>query len=547
MNDGKAGAVGRAEANGAPDEEAIRAYVERVISSAQFRSSERIRQFLRYVVDETLAGRADVIKAYSIAVDCFDREADFDPQLDPYVRIVARRLRRALKHYYEDEGAGDEIRISVPRGSYVPEFARFDGDPAAAPRPRRALPAARLDGKPATASVVAVVRMEAHGDETDHEFLASGLTQEIILDLSRFDKLRVVGPITAAVQDAQDSSPRDIGRGHEADFVLMGAVHNLAGNLRITVSLTEVASSRMIWAERFEPDSTVHDLFAVQDDIASTVAATIGDAAGVIVRRVAERTRGREPADLTSYEAVLRGHHWGNVATAEALSDAHEALENAVAAEPGYAMARALLSDIYFTDWTTGVDRFSHALGRAEQLAVEAVEIDPFCSDARWVLAQAHYGHRRFDDFRNQFEAALELNPYNPSHLASYALFLVGLEEWDEARGFYAAATRLHPQHPPWYHLVPTMIHARRGEWPQAMDAAEEVRTPGLFWGSALRAMVLGHQGAIGAAAACIYELVGARPDFAQRGRELMERLLCAEGNVAVVVDGLRKAGLEID
>jgi TolB-like protein len=399
----------------------------------------------------------------------------------------------------------------------------------------------------ATASVVAVVRMEAHGDETGHEFLASGLTQEIILDLSRFDKLRVVGPITPALKDVNDSSPRDIGRGHEADFVLMGTVHKLAGNLRITVSLTEVASSRMIWAQRFERDLSVDDLFGVQDEIASTVAATIGDASGVIVRRVSERACGREPGDLTSYEAVLRGYHWNNVATPEALADAHRALEQAVVDDPGYALARALLSDIYFTDWTTGVDRFPDALGRAERLAVEALEIDPFCSDAHWVLAQVHYGRRRSDDFRSQFDAALELNPYNPMHLASYALFLVGMEEWEEAAERLNAARRLHPQHPAWYHIVPTMIHARRGEWPQALKAASEVKTPGLFWGAALRAMALGHMGDTDAAAAWVDELLRVAPEFPQRGRELIERLMCAEGNVAVIADGLEKAGLPID
>ena len=78
----------------------INAELERILSSSQFRSSERIRQFLRFVVEETLSGRSDGIKAYSIAIDCFERGGDFDPQIDPYVRIVARRLRRALKHYY---------------------------------------------------------------------------------------------------------------------------------------------------------------------------------------------------------------------------------------------------------------------------------------------------------------------------------------------------------------------------------------------------------------------------------------------------------------
>ncbi len=95
----------------------IRAELDRILASDPFRTSNRIRQFLRFVVEETLAGRPDAIKAYSIAIDCFEREADFDPQLDPYVRIVARRLRRALKHYYEEQGADDPVRNRVIAGS----------------------------------------------------------------------------------------------------------------------------------------------------------------------------------------------------------------------------------------------------------------------------------------------------------------------------------------------------------------------------------------------------------------------------------------------
>ncbi len=76
--------------------EEIREALERILTSADFSASERNRRFLRYVVEETLSGRADRIKGYSIAVEVFERDESFDPQVDPIVRIEAGRLRRSL-------------------------------------------------------------------------------------------------------------------------------------------------------------------------------------------------------------------------------------------------------------------------------------------------------------------------------------------------------------------------------------------------------------------------------------------------------------------
>jgi hypothetical protein len=87
--------------------------LQRVVVSRDFMHSKRKRRFLKYVVQETLAGRADRIKAYTIAVDAFDRDPSFDPLADPVVRIEAGRLRRCLEHYYLAEGTADRIPITV--------------------------------------------------------------------------------------------------------------------------------------------------------------------------------------------------------------------------------------------------------------------------------------------------------------------------------------------------------------------------------------------------------------------------------------------------
>src|SRR5690349_20577652 len=110
-----------------PSAEEVREELERIIESPAFETSQRNRRFLRYVVEETLAGRAERIKAYSIATTVFERSPDVDPQTDPIIRIEASRLRRALDHYYLGPGRENPIRLVIRKGSYVPRFEHAAG------------------------------------------------------------------------------------------------------------------------------------------------------------------------------------------------------------------------------------------------------------------------------------------------------------------------------------------------------------------------------------------------------------------------------------
>lgn len=105
-----------------PDGAEIRAALDRLVSSPGLSKSPQLAHFLTFIVDETLAGRGERIKAYSIAADALGRDANFDPQNDPIVRVEAGRLRRTLQHYYANGGGNDPVIIELPRGHYVPVF-----------------------------------------------------------------------------------------------------------------------------------------------------------------------------------------------------------------------------------------------------------------------------------------------------------------------------------------------------------------------------------------------------------------------------------------
>ena len=124
--------------DGGPSADNVRATWHGCSASRAFPASARRRRLLEYVVEQTLADRADRLKAYDLAVAVLGRDERFDPQNDPIVRIEVGRLRRDLDHYYLTDGRDDPIRITIPKGHYVPAFEVREP----APRSKAATPSA---------------------------------------------------------------------------------------------------------------------------------------------------------------------------------------------------------------------------------------------------------------------------------------------------------------------------------------------------------------------------------------------------------------------
>jgi hypothetical protein len=100
----------------------VNTQLERILNSPPLVSSPSLCRFLRFIVEETLAGRTAEIKEHPLGIRVFDRGDDFNPRLDPIVRVQARNLRSRMAKYYAGPGADDPIRIELPKGTYVPVF-----------------------------------------------------------------------------------------------------------------------------------------------------------------------------------------------------------------------------------------------------------------------------------------------------------------------------------------------------------------------------------------------------------------------------------------
>jgi hypothetical protein len=100
----------------------VRDQLSRILASRHFARTTRLGRLVKFVVEQTLAGRRAELKEYSIAIAVFDKPDTFDPRLDAIVRVQAREMRAKLDAYYRTEGRGDEVLIHCDAGTYVPTF-----------------------------------------------------------------------------------------------------------------------------------------------------------------------------------------------------------------------------------------------------------------------------------------------------------------------------------------------------------------------------------------------------------------------------------------
>ncbi len=116
--------------------------LRRILQTRPFARAEKKARFLEFVIDQTLRGNADKLNEYVIGIEIYERGKDFDPQVDPIVRVQAHQIRGLLQKYYEGDGKDNPLRLELPAGHYIPEFRRMIPleavvEPAAAPAARR--------------------------------------------------------------------------------------------------------------------------------------------------------------------------------------------------------------------------------------------------------------------------------------------------------------------------------------------------------------------------------------------------------------------------
>jgi eukaryotic-like serine/threonine-protein kinase len=205
----------------------------------------------------------------------------------------------------------------------------------------------------------------------DDEYFADGVTDEILNALAQVKGLRVAARTSCFAFKGRREDLRAVGEKLDVTTVLEGSVRRAGQRLRITVQLVNAADGYQLWSERYDREMT--DVFEVQEEIAGAIATRLR----VSLRGDAERAPGRAGTrNLEAYELLLRGRAL-HAKRGRFLRLAVECIEKAVALDPRYAEALALLADSYRLMATFGVAPPAQASRKAKRLAEQAIAIDP--------------------------------------------------------------------------------------------------------------------------------------------------------------------------
>lgn len=254
---------------------------------------------------------------------------------------------------------------------------------------------------------VAVLPMVDLSPAKDQEYFCDGLAEELINALSRISGLRVVARTSAFSFKGQNLDVRTIGSKLGVTSILEGSVRKQGNRLRITSQLINVADGYHIWSERFDRDAG--DIFAVQDEIAETVAERLRLKLGSLPSAPTH--------DVEAYNLYLLGRfHW-NKRTSEAMRKALGAFEAAVARDSGFALAYAGIADSLLILEDHGFIGYRDAIAQARAAVDKALAIDPDLAEARTALGGIHSELREFDQADREFQRAIRSKPgYATAH-----------------------------------------------------------------------------------------------------------------------------------
>jgi TolB-like protein len=560
------------------DQSTIREQLDRVLKSGPFHQSQRRQRFLEYLVNETLAGRGERLKAYNVALAVFDRPETFDPLVNPVVRIEAARLREKLREYYDTDGQNDPVRIELPKGSYMPHFefrqaAALDASSGTIPREQKIENISKLAGPyrwkqlgmfaaavliAVAASVwgmmgrnvalslpekpsIAVLPFDNIGDDPKWERLADGITEDVISDLYRSRDFIVIARNSTAVYKGKPVDIRRIGRDLGVKYVVEGTIQSMGERIRVTTQLIETATGSQVWSERY--DRPVDDLFAVQNNVTERIAATLGGYEGAVAEAERHLIRRKPPASLTAYDTYLLAMESKHKVTKEGFFEAEGLFHKALELDPQLARAYIGLVDVqcYLIDLglAPSVDE---ALSKMAEAAEMAVKLDPNDGKSHLALGFSYSYHGKPEQAASEYSRAETLAPSDADVLVLIAQYIPSLGDSARAVSLAERSLKLNPDYPHWYNQALSLAFFFGEQYDKSVKYRLLVKEP-LALDYAFLAMANAYLGRTGAAETAAANVKKLDPTWTAE-RYLSEAGGYAEKEAELFVSGARKAGL---
>jgi TolB-like protein/Tfp pilus assembly protein PilF len=366
------------------------------------------------------------------------------------------------------EDGGEHALKNLPRPVRVYRVA--PAAPEAGDREAGASMVPGFAGRPA----IAVLPFENMSGDSEQEYFADGLAEDLITRLSSFRWFPVIARNSSFTYKGHAVDLKQVGRELGVRYVVEGSVRKAGQRVRITAQLIDATTGHHLWAERY--DRELDDVFALQDEIASTIANQVSPE---LRKAEPERLLRRDPGSLDAWESFMRGM-WQMERVLRGQSqdenrEAHRLFQAAAERDPHFAPAHFGLALTHVQDALNGWEERGEALARARQAATQAVALDDRDAFAQHGLGVALLLSGEVERATHTFERSLELDPSMALQRWGLGLALFRQGRADEACDLLEQAIRLSPRDP----LVSIFsyslagIHFDRERYEEALVAAQ--------------------------------------------------------------------------
>ncbi|ANM18468.1 adenylate cyclase 3 [Rhizobium sp. N541] len=452
-----------------------------------------------------------------------------------------RQVRARLDLAVTDLGQIQLKNIAEPMRVYLlqvwPASQPVPARPPGAPPATRSPSAAAVADKPS----IAVLAFNNMSGDAEQEYFSDGISEDIITDLSKLSELHVIARNSSFVYKNVTASVPEMARALGVRYVLEGSVRKAGNRVRVTAQLIDASNGGHIWASRFDRDLT--DIFAVQDELTQEIVAALklnlthGDH---------DRLAQGRAVDVSAYELLLRGREQASTHSRSGNRAARGLAAEAVAIDPDYAAARALISFTHVLDYVNAWSEDPEgSLRTGLDLAQQTVDMAEEQPNSHFALGMACMWSRELDRARAEVLRGLALSPNSAELLILMAHIQIFSGDPAGALETLDASMRLDPHHPEILLQFLADAHFSLGEYEQAITAIEQrlEQNAQSETAYALLASCYGHLGRPEDARQAWEKALRINPDFSiERRRRVLPFRNPEDFNRRV--EGLRKAGL---
>ena len=375
------------------DKYLVQSQLKRILNSDFFQSASVKSAFLSYVVNQTLAGHKDLIKAYVIAVEGLDLEASFDPRKDSRIRVLGVRVRQALADYYEQTGKADPIMIRLPERSYVPVFSKN--------RAHRGHEKA-LDYSRDELSIM-VVPFNCFHSHTMEQAISRYLTEALSNRLTLFPDLFV---IPFEMEPGLNPAPGyGVPENSKVRFIITGSIIYENQNATVNMKLINTRTGQQLWIRCFENVLGIGSLTLLQETVVKESVGIIGGVAGKILNR--HRAAPLEPvtpeAAMACYTGLFR-----QPPTMKLLAQIEDTLEKSLEQAPLHATLHCMLAHLTIAGYYWGFFQDPDRITKANNHISKALMAEPDNTFACVMGAFKLIQDGRMDDALSDISKAVE-------------------------------------------------------------------------------------------------------------------------------------------